>query len=733
MKLHLPKTLLMAVVAACLTLPVAQAEGIGYSYDSTYTYSGTVYTLDADTAHATATGTLSTKVYETTRDATKPTGWTVSDTDIVTTDNTPATDDEQRKNWQNIMATDTRNTTINTFRITGNGTYGYMFNGLTAGSLIVEAGSGGSIVALNGASGDSDRNISIGRNDSTAVNSYFGDSFTISDIASGTKTSTVFTLRGTQDWYIADGKTVTLQTKGTLKNTGTLTVNGGTLSVNKTIQNTGTVNGTNATLFVSDINALDERVVETTSGLAEKLASLQSNDLIDVAGKFTVISGGSTNFTQFSYEDADGATQTATLTNGVSDVFTMKAYGVVTDSTLADIASSVNSGGTGIIALKEGVTLSAGSGATFTKTQALGGTGTYALGAVTAADVYKGMNMLDFKGLITADTGADGFNLTNFNNVNQAAKLELSNFTGYLCSSNGGTLHTNLILEKTEGATYALKLKNGTSTTDRNTTFAGSIEGDGDMAYIWTNDSQNKQTHIFQGDTSGWKGKFVRDADNNGKHTVAKFTAGGNVFHSDGTGGVENKNATSMMSVIIESTKDTTFNGSISNVSSVAVNSNTSFEQNVSTGALNVKEAVTLSVAAGIRTETLTLGTGSQLEFAGGAITIANDYTVDAACIVLADDISFDSEEDYTLITVGNSTNASIATLSDATLTVTGLDTWSGNGTIYTINNVDYAAKLVQDNNSLKLSFTAMPVPEPTTATLSLLALAGLAVRRRRK
>ena len=186
-----------------------------------------------------------------------------------------------------------------------------------------------------------------------------------------------------------------------------------------------------------------------------------------------------------------------------------------------------------------------------------------------------------------------------------------------------------------------------------------------------------------------------------------------------------------MMKVVIESAQDTTFNGSINNVASVAVNSNTSFEQLVNTGALTVKDAVTLSVAAGITTGSLTLGTDAKLEFDGGSITIANTYSVDASCITLADDISFDSDDDYTLITVGSAVDAGVATISDATLTVSGWETWSGNGTLYTINNVDYTTKLVLSGNNLKLTFQS--VPEPTTATLSLLALAGLAARRRRK
>lgn len=48
-------------------------------------------------------------------------------------------------------------------------------------------------------------------------------------------------------------------------------------------------------------------------------------------------------------------------------------------------------------------------------------------------------------------------------------------------------------------------------------------------------------------------------------------------------------------------------------------------------------------------------------------------------------------------------------------------------------SNVGQYRFLIDGNNNLKVQYAAYTVPEPTTATLSLLALAGLAARRRRK
>ncbi len=68
--------------------------------------------------------------------------------------------------------------------------------------------------------------------------------------------------------------------------------------------------------------------------------------------------------------------------------------------------------------------------------------------------------------------------------------------------------------------------------------------------------------------------------------------------------------------------------------------------------------------------------------------------------------------------------------------------TFTLNGEALTLGTFDAAAltagdvgkyKLVMDGSAVKVQYAAYSVPEPTTATLSLLALAGLAARRRRK
>lgn len=103
-------------------------------------------------------------------------------------------------------------------------------------------------------------------------------------------------------------------------------------------------------------------------------------------------------------------------------------------------------------------------------------------------------------------------------------------------------------------------------------------------------------------------------------------------------------------------------------------------------------------------------------------MNVTGSITLDASLINLAEGITFTSADEWTLINV---------TGTGASLTVNGLENWTGFNV--TFDETDYTSVLVQDGNSLKLTFKSQSIPEPTTATLSLLALAGLAARRRRK
>ncbi|MGN0868087.1 MAG: PEP-CTERM sorting domain-containing protein [Akkermansia sp.] len=82
-------------------------------------------------------------------------------------------------------------------------------------------------------------------------------------------------------------------------------------------------------------------------------------------------------------------------------------------------------------------------------------------------------------------------------------------------------------------------------------------------------------------------------------------------------------------------------------------------------------------------------------------------------------------------ISITPSANVASANLSVASADIYGKNNatvaWSG------VTNVDMTDNWGNEAPLVQLNVTTAPVPEPATATLSLLALAGLAVRRRRK
>ena len=566
---------------------------------------------------------------------------------------------------------------------------------------------------------------------------------------------------GTQTWKIADGVLVTLDTTNNGDNKAAVTVRGaltlsgttsgaGSLSVRQTITNTsGSVTLDGVAIAISTADVLNgnfgELALQAVTGGNANNGYIQSSDIKLFSNESNVTITPETD-----YVSVDG-TKFDSLESAFSGVYLLKESETYSKTVMADakqvmvknaatltlneaLASTVTGGimllgENSVIALGDDVLLNKSSVATKGNKGKLTGTGTYDLGSITTVD-FGAVKLGDFSGTVKATKGARGTNLKGFNDIGSGAKLELSGFTGYLYDDE---LKRNLILTNSADG-YAVRLDNGSSTGSGTATFSGSIEGSGNMVYTWdvVDDGQTrKTTHVFTGDTSQWKGKFVRElidsaGDGNitiGKLTEVKFTAGGDVFHTDGTGGVEDKAETSRTTVIVDAgaDTDTTFNGSITNVKEVITNSNTDYKQAITTQAFTVKDAVTVGIFSDVTTTSLTLGTDATLEFAGGVLNVTDSYTLNAVCITLADSLTFKTADDYTLFNV---------TGEGKTLTMTGLDSWSGSN--YLIDGVEYSTALLQDGNSLKLSFNKV-IPEPTTATLSLLALAGLAARRRRK
>ena len=129
----------------------------------------------------------------------------------------------------------------------------------------------------------------------------------------------------------------------------------------------------------------------------------------------------------------------------------------------------------------------------------------------------------------------------------------------------------------------------------------------------------------------------------------------------------------------------------------------------------------TLAIGGVTEAASLTMTSDTALEFGKeGLLNLTGSITLNAGAIKMADGIVFDSTDSFTLINIEGE---------DASITFDDIEQWSSD--VYTIGNVDYTLAL--DNAGKALIAHFQVIPEPATATLSLLALAGLAMRRRRK
>ncbi|MBE6417606.1 MAG: hypothetical protein E7033_03960 [Akkermansiaceae bacterium] len=357
----------------------------------------------------------------------------------------------------------------------------------------------------------------------------------------------------------------------------------------------------------------------------------------------------------------------------------------------------------------------------------LTGKGVYNMGNINSVSLGNAILADTWSGIVAVKQGGRGINLANWDVYK--TKIQFEGFTGYLSDA---TLSKDLILVNSAGENgYALRLDNGSSTSNTTATFSGAISGSGNIEYTWDIGNTYKTTHVISGDTSEWDGKFLRklidstnvDGITEGKNVDVKFTKGGNVFKANGNGGVADADGTNKkMNVIIEAASATTFNGSIENVNAVTVNSDTTFKQQVGAQSLTLAAGKNMGVDAAISTTSLTLGENAGLVFGGGKLSVVDALALDSTIITLAQGMEFATAEDYELLTVTGAGN---------TLSVNGWENWVGN--TYNIGGVDYTTGLNLANNTLSVRFTAMPIPEPATATLSLLALAAMAARRRRK
>ena len=174
----------------------------------------------------------------------------------------------------------------------------------------------------------------------------------------------------------------------------------------------------------------------------------------------------------------------------------------------------------------------------------------------------------------------------------------------------------------------------------------------------------------------------------------------------------------------------------------------------VTANSITVKQGATLSASAlgdmpeidgyelsvDLNCTRLTLNAGATLEVDGACFDLNNGMLTLAVTPDSAEKIELVLAENA--VYTGSEQIALFANVGQGIFAYNGINTSTGTETLYTLNAADYftgagineTTQLVYDRTigTVYLQGVVM-IPEPTTATLSLLALAGLCARRRRK
>ena len=384
-------------------------------------------------------------------------------------------------------------------------------------------------------------------------------------------------------------------------------------------------------------------------------------------------------------------------------------------------------------------------------------------------------------------------NLNAYGNENSTIKL--TGLKGHLCAANtptGVTFKSKLILENSNLA--ALELNNGCS--GDKFTFAGDISGNGNFIKAsgqnqdftfsgnvanWTgklellngNDTQSNVT--FTGNATSIKNVLIQTRDNSKIKAAVKIentkavTVSSDIRHN-------NTNADSYLNLEVNTAKGTTFTGVVdASKLEVKTSAKASFtNSNVKLKDILVNAAAELSFSGveSLSVNTLELGSNASVKVGTASsvknLTVTSKATLKGgelnANLTMADNSTLQMDAAVSMggaaLTLGSNISLtgalateikSITTNSQQVVLFTGVNSLSLSGTTYdpsarvaytpveisSIFNIEGAdpeseVKLYFDNGTIYAGLTAA-VPEPATATLSLLALAGLCARRRRK
>ena len=705
MKLHLPKMLLTAVIAAAACFQQVQAEETQAADNANYSvYGGYQYTIvNWQGGHSNAYGLCYGNFYTATYNNDQKT-LVAGNVYTQTSSNTNA--------YKKVLSTDASNQNWNTILLNGSspvnnaeeGKVYYDIGPVCISGLIVTADSK---VNLLWANKDSSRSMTIGKaNDGNTGYTTIAKDFTL-DLNGNT-----LTLAGTQVWNITNNATYTIKNTGTFTNNGTLTVNGtlkinktitnsgtltvnGTLKINKAITNSGTVDFSNGTLLVDSLNGFDKHWIAGWD------ANIRETGKTTISFDTEIVKGGTIkNLNEIKLV---GQEDSYSVANGIASIQQYDAYGVAANASMdAAFRGAVNEAGTSYLAIKNGATLTyAQSETTFTSPQILVGTGKLNIG--NAADFRSTTNsgknadiQLSKQGLsidsnlwtgtIILDGAKHGGNnarlnlsLDTLSNANSAVEVK-GNTMGYFSGNMLGTLQLTKTKDSSGNEIAAMTINNGSSKNDNENqahtmgTFSGAVKGDGMLKFSWNGESNANTGYVFSGDISGWKGSFVYD----GSSTDARK------FNLNLTGAATEVNAT------ISRTGE---NGKLRlNTSSVG---GVTFNKNVKVDVVDAQTGVKL--VGNMTTGSFTLGNGATLDFAGGSLTVTNSITL--STVTVSDFSKYFKADNLTTVLV--------------TVKAGDINGWNGALTgSYSVDGKAYTTTINQSGNNIVLSFVADPVEQ---------------------
>lgn len=505
------------------------------------------------------------------------------------------------------------------------------------------------------------------------------------------------------------------------------------------------------------------QVMNLGSGQSSNLTSVAMNGAtLDFDGTTGVASGNTGIFVVgSSFSSSDMAayvsdTNSIQINNGAT--LTVDTATLAKDVTVSG-AATMNIGADSTVS-KSQVSLQDGASLTLT------GSGNYVLNGTSALGATLGA---DWTGTVVVQNHAE-------NNINLAplakanSVIEMNGFSGWTGNNLWkGTNTQNIKL--TDTATGVAWDCGAFSSANDTCTFSGDWSGTGTFKTTGTPAGNMRyMNYTFSGDVSKWTGSFVKASTNTS--TTLTFTGKAEevnaaVTYENQVGNLHVvadadttfKSTIKATDLTVNEGKNVTFESTVTLDNAMTVNGTATFKTQTTFG--TVVNSGTLNFDAdAVTVTTLTLNAGSVIQLKDddsgvlttSALTVGGDATINGD-LVIADEGSLTMSGVITMgcaLTLGTGITLDADTIASvqggATVTLfEGVDGLTLGTAELTLGDSVQAetvfANLLDgpmdkyflnynDDKTVTLSLTV--VPEPATATLSLLALAGLAARRRR-